>query len=170
MILIAHLFPNERTTKNVVRSISKKSRFRGLFEKQDGKPAKRLFMFERQHLYHILWSLLGEFSCKKSLLVIWKIFRLFVNTVTADDKYSLFNKHNSTQRIHMQLSQKQKIFSEFFSQRLKSNLNFDHFQKKMTLVDDVFPILWTPKNVLRSMSKKSRFREPFKQHNRKWVQ
>ena len=130
MILIAHLFPNERTTKNVVRSISKKSRFRGLFEKQDGKPAKRLFMFERQHLYHILWSLLGEFSCKKSLLVIWKIFRLFVNTVTADDKYSLFNKHNSTQRIHMQLSQKQKIFSEFFSQRLKSNLNFDHFQKK----------------------------------------
>ena len=170
MILIAHLFPNERTTKNVVRSICKKSRFRGLFEKQDGKPAKRLFMFERQHLYHILWSLLGEFSCKKSLLVIWKIFRLFVNTVTADDKYSLFNKHNSTQRIHMQLSQKQKIFSEFFSQRLKSNLNFDHFQKKMTLVDDVFPILWTPKNVLRSMSKKSRFREPFKQHNRKWVQ
>ena len=170
MILIAHLFPNERTTKNVVRSISKKSRFRGLFEKQDGKPAKRLFMFERQHLYHILWSLLGEFSCKKSLLVIWKIFRLFVNTVTADDKYSLFNKHNSTQRIHMQLSQKQKIFSEFFSQRLKSNLNFDHFQKKMTLVDDVFPILWTPKNVLRSISKKSRFREPFKQHNRKWVQ
>ena len=154
----------------MVRSISKKSRFRGLFEKQDGKPAKRLFMFEWQHLYHILWSLLGEFSCKKSLLVIWKIFRLFVNTVTADDKYSLFNKHNSTQRIHMQLSQKQKIFSEFFSQRLKSNLNFDHFQKKMTLVDDVFPILWTPKNVLRSMSKKSRFREPFKQHNRKWVQ
>ena len=154
----------------MVRSISKKSRFRGLFEKQDGKPAKRLFMFERQHLYHILWSLLGEFSCKKSLLVIWKIFRLFVNTVTTDDKYSLFNKHNSTQRIHMQLSQKQKIFSEFFSQRLKSNLNFDHFQKKMTLVDDVFPILWTPKNVLQSMSKKSRFREPFKQHNRKWVQ
>ena len=30
----------------------------------------------------------------------------------------------------MQLSQKQKTFSEFFSAFLKSSLNFEHFQKK----------------------------------------
>ena len=30
----------------------------------------------------------------------------------------------------MQLSQKQNIFSEFLFQRLKSSLNFEHFQKK----------------------------------------
>ena len=30
----------------------------------------------------------------------------------------------------MQLSRKQKAFSEFFSSFLKSRLNFEHFQKK----------------------------------------
>ena len=30
----------------------------------------------------------------------------------------------------MQLSRKQKAFSEFFSAFLKSSLNFEHFQKK----------------------------------------
>ena len=30
----------------------------------------------------------------------------------------------------MQLSQKQKTFSQFFSKFLKSSLNFEHFQKK----------------------------------------
>ena len=32
--------------------------------------------------------------------------------------------------MQMQLSQKQKTFSEFYSQFLKSSLNFEHFQKK----------------------------------------
>ena len=30
----------------------------------------------------------------------------------------------------MQLSQKQKTFSQFFSKFLKSSLNFEHFQRK----------------------------------------
>ena len=34
------------------------------------------------------------------------------------------------QPIHMQLSQKLKTFSEFFSFISKSRLNFEHFQKK----------------------------------------
>ena len=32
--------------------------------------------------------------------------------------------------IQMQLSRKQKTFSEFFAAFLKSSLNFEHFQKK----------------------------------------
>ena len=62
--------------------------------------------------------------------------------------------------IQMHLSQKQKIFSDFFSAFLKSALNFEHFQKKMTLIAYVFSKLTTTKNVLRQMSKSSRFREP----------
>ena len=62
--------------------------------------------------------------------------------------------------IQMHLSQKQKIFSEFFSAFFKSALSFEHFQKKMTLIAYVFPKLPTTKNVLRQMSKSSRFREP----------
>ena len=38
-------------------------------------------------------------SWKKSLLVICKILGLFINTLTADDKYSLLNRDNLTQPI-----------------------------------------------------------------------
>ena len=60
----------------------------------------------------------------------------------------------------MHFSQKEKIFSEFFSVFFESALNSEHFQKKMTLIAYVFPKLTTTKNVLRQMSKSSRFREP----------
>ena len=62
--------------------------------------------------------------------------------------------------LQMHLSQKQKVFSQFFSPFFESALNFEHFQKKMTLIAYVFPKLPTTKNVLRQMSKSSRFREP----------
>ena len=62
--------------------------------------------------------------------------------------------------IQMHLSQKQKIFSKSFLSFFKSSLNFEHFQKKMTLIAYVFPKLPTTKNLLRQMSKSSRFREP----------
>ena len=62
--------------------------------------------------------------------------------------------------IQMHLSQKQKIFSQFFSSVFESALNFEHFQKKMTLIAYVFRKLPTTKNVLRQMTKSSRFREP----------
>ena len=62
--------------------------------------------------------------------------------------------------IQMHLSQKQNIFSQFFAAFFESALNFEHFQKKMTLIAYVFPKLPTTKNVLRQMTKSSRFREP----------
>ena len=67
---------------------------------------------------------------KKSLLVIHKILRLFVNTFTADDKHYLLNRENLAQRIQMQLSQKQKTFSQFSVAFLKSVLNFIHLPQK----------------------------------------
>ena len=70
-------------------------------------------------------------------------------------------------KIQMHLSQKRKIFSQFFSAFFKSALNFEHFQKKMTLIAYVFPKLTTTKNVLRQMSKSSRFREPVERRHGK---
>ena len=69
----------------------------------------------------------------------------------------------------MQLSRKQKAFSQFFAAVLKSNLNFEHFQKKkMSLIADVFPKLRTPKNMVISMSKMSHFKGSFgKQHGKR---
>ena len=44
---------------------------------------------------------------------------MFVNTLTADDQYSLLNRDNLTQPIRTQLFQKQKAFSQFFLVFLK---------------------------------------------------
>ena len=59
-----------------------------------------------------------------------KILRLFVNILTADDKYFLLNRDNSTQPIQILLSKKEDTFSQFFCAFLKSTLNFEHFRKK----------------------------------------
>ena len=53
MTFIAHLFPKLRTPKNVVRYLSKKSRFKGPFDKQHGKRVQTLLPSEPQHRYHI---------------------------------------------------------------------------------------------------------------------
>ena len=53
------------------------------------------------------------------------------------------------QTIQKHLSQKQNIFPEFFVAFFESELNFEHFRKKMTLIAYVFPKLSTTKNVLR---------------------
>ena len=86
---------------------------------------------------------------QKSLLDTWKFFRPFLNTLTANDKYSLNSKDKWTQTIQMLSSQKQNIFPEFFSSFSESALNFEHFQQKMTLIAYVFPKLPTTKDVLR---------------------
>ena len=53
------------------------------------------------------------------------------------------------QTIQMHLSQKPKIFTELFCAFFASVLNFEHFQKKMTLIAYVFPKLPTTKEILR---------------------
>ena len=48
----------------------------------------------------------------------------------------------------MQLSQKQKTFSEILFVFFKSILNYKNFPKKMILRADVFPEIPTPKNMI----------------------
>ena len=72
--------------------------------------------------------------------------------------------------IQIHLSQKEKIFSEFFSAFFECALNSEHFQKKMTVIAYVFPKLPTTKNVLRQMSKSFRFRERLDRRHSKWVE
>ena len=83
------------------------------------------------------------------MLVLCKISALFLNTLTDDDKYSLPYGDILTQPIQILLSQKQKTFSQFRSAFLKSTLNFEHFQKKINLIADVFRKLPSPKKVIR---------------------
>ena len=55
---------------------------------------------------------------------------MFVNALTADDKYSGSNMQNLLQQFQTPLSQKQKTFSRFSIAFLKCAWNFQHFQKK----------------------------------------
>ena len=55
---------------------------------------------------------------------------MFVNTLTADDKYSPLNRDNLTKPIRTKLSQKQQAFPLFFLAFSKSTLNFEHFKEK----------------------------------------
>ena len=64
------------------------------------------------------------------MLVLCIILRLFVNTLTDDDKYSLLYRDNLMQPIQILLSHKQKTFSQFFAAFLKFTLNFEHSRKK----------------------------------------
>ena len=97
--LIAEVFPKLQTPKHMVTSMSKKSRCKGSFEKQHGKCAQTLLKYQGLLLYHIYWSAWRKLSDKKSVLVICKISRLFLNTLSADGKYSLFNRGNLKQPI-----------------------------------------------------------------------
>ena len=83
------------------------------------------------------------------MLVLCKMLRLFVNTLTDDDKYSLLYRDNLTQAIQILLSQKQKTFSQLFSAFLKPTLNFALFKKKTSLIADAFPKVLSAKKVIR---------------------
>ena len=53
MTFMADLFAKLRTPKNVVRYMSKKSRFKRPFDLQHGKRVQTLLRSETQHRYHI---------------------------------------------------------------------------------------------------------------------
>ena len=73
--------------------MSKKTRFRAPFDSQHVRGCQTLLKSVQKHFNH---------SHKMSLLVICEILGLFVNTLTADDKYSLFNRENLPQRIQIE--------------------------------------------------------------------
>ena len=63
-------------------------------------------------------------------LVTSQIFRLFVNTLTPDDKYSRRNMQIFWQQLQKSLSQKGKAFCEFFIAFLKCAWNLEHSENK----------------------------------------
>ena len=58
------------------------------------------------------------------------MLRLFVNILTANDKYSRSNMQKLRQQFQTPLSQRQKTFSRFLIAFLKCVSNFEHFQEK----------------------------------------
>ena len=168
MTLIHHGFPKLWTTKILVRWRCTRPRLRTWVDSHHAKQSQTLLKSPRQHCYHIFLSIWENWVWKMSLLVISEILGLFVNTLTADDKYSLYNSKNLQQPIEMKLSKKERTFSQYCTQFLHQILKT--LRKKMTLIAYVFPKLWTAKNVVRKMPKKPRFGISFKSQHAKGSQ
>ena len=67
----------------------KKPFVRTVMDSQYVKGTETLLKSARQYFCDVFWSLWKEISWKNCVLVLSEIFRLFVNILTADDKYSL---------------------------------------------------------------------------------
>ena len=65
-----------------------------------------------------------------SALVTSQIFRLFVNTLISDDKYSRRNMQIFWQQFKTPLSQRGETFCEFFIAFLKCAWNLEQSEKK----------------------------------------
>ena len=113
-------------------------------------PAETLFKPKRQHLYHIYINLCKQFKFKRSLWLICKIFGLFVNPFTVENKYSLLNRGNLLQHFQRLLSQKwQTTFLDFFFNFLDLDSPLGILKKKMTLLAHVLLNFQTPKSLVR---------------------
>ena len=65
-----------------------------------------------------------------SALVTSEIFRVFLNRLTPDDKYSRRNIQTFWQQVQTPLSQKRETFFRFFIEFLKCAWNLEHSEKK----------------------------------------
>ena len=65
-----------------------------------------------------------------SALVTSQIFRLFVNTLTPDDKYSRRNMQTFWQQVQTLLSHKGETFLRYFIEFLKYAWNLEHSEKR----------------------------------------
>ena len=107
-----------------------------------------------------------QVTCVRKSLSYWhaKSWDCFLTQWLPIKRILLLNKDNLTIPIQMQLSQKQKLFSEFFATFLKSTINFKYFEKRIWSLS----ILYFPNYGLRKCAKNSCFRGSFeKQHGKR---
>ena len=109
MTLIGFVFAKLRTAKDMVREMSKNPCFRTPFDSQHAKGSKRLLKIARKHFYYN-FSWLWEEKRKISLLEIFEILGLFVNTLTADDEYSLCKSENLPPQLKYNFLTNKKLF------------------------------------------------------------
>ena len=84
----------------------------------------------RNHYFAHFPRIRDKLSYKKSALVTSEIFRLFVNTLTPDVKYSRRNMYIFWQQRQTLLSQEKKTFCGFFIAFPKYAWNLEHSEKK----------------------------------------
>ena len=130
MSVVAWLFPKLLFRKEVASETSIRSSFRTPFGNQRVNGFQTPLEVARHHYYPFFPWISGKLGWEKTTLLWLKIFRLFANTLTADDKYSCRNMQNFLQQLQTLLFEKRKTFSGFFIEIVKCVWNLQHFEKK----------------------------------------
>ena len=68
------------------------------------------------------------------VIVVYKILKPFVNTLSADEKYSVGNREILSQPIELQLSKKVYVFSRVFLHFWSPHLILNISKKKLVLI------------------------------------
>ena len=130
MIVIANEFPKLQTLKILVRPLSKKRLFRTRFDSEHVKASQLLANSPWESFYHVLLSFSAKLIWNMSPITLGEILEMFVNALTADGKYPVQGSENLQRAIQMQLSEKEKNFSQLFVPFLNSTSKFKHLEKK----------------------------------------
>ena len=110
--------------------MSKRPSFLQSFGREHVNGSQTLLRSARNQL-HTTLPLIGDSGSRKRLFLIRsELLGEFVDTLTADYKYSRQNWENLWQQVPMQTSLKLKTCSTFFIAFLKSTLNLEYFEKK----------------------------------------
>ena len=113
MIVIGNAIPKLKNVKSFVRPLSKKRRLRTRFVSQHVKAFRILLKSPWEHFSCFL-SFSGKLIWKTSPLVLGKVLVVFVNGLTAIGKYPVQDCETLKLPFQIQLSEKWKIFSQFF--------------------------------------------------------
>ena len=131
MIVIADVFPKLQTLKFLLTPLSQKGCFRTRFDSKHVKASEVFLKSKWEHFRH-LFSLISIKLIRKMCppIVLREILVVLLNTLSVDGKYPGQYCENLQLPIQMQLSEKQKTFSDFFVPFLESTSNFKFFQEK----------------------------------------
>ena len=102
-------------------------------------------------------SFSGNLIWNMSPLLLGEVSVLFVSRLTPNGKYLVQDCGNMLLSIQMQLSQKQKSFSNFLFHFWNLHQILHILKKKMMVIPNLFPKLHTVKNFVLSLCKKGRF-------------
>ena len=109
---------------------SKRSSFSTRFGNQHVNGFETLPKLPAHYYFSTFPRIWDKLSWKKSALVVSEIFRLFVNTLTPDDKYSCRNMQIFWQQLQTPLSQKGKFFCRLLIVFLKCAWNLQRSEKQ----------------------------------------
>ena len=118
------------------------------FGSESVNESQKLLQYAEKNFYPTFSLFWAKLSWKRLFLVRSENLGLLDNTLTANYEYTRINRKNVPLPNSAKLSKKPSIFCRIFFEFLEWKLNFQCFEKKMTLIGQVFPKLLTPRDVL----------------------